>query len=590
MDRTRRALSTAFLPLEGGSDVPSLSEIQETQHREQRLSLSRSLRPYLVATFAFSLVANLLLLVSPIYMLQIYDRVVTSGSIDALIWLSAIAVFLLAIYGAAEAGRRRTLAMAADRLDDQLSPMIFAAFEARPDEGMELDRNLRRLRQVRGAFTSGTILPFIDLPFAPLFIACLFFIHPLLGVIGVAGALVVLAIAVVAEVSTREASGLSASLESASSDFASGLSRQRSAIVAMGLGSAAFGRWKALQDKAALSASSAGRGDNLFAALSRSSRQALQIGVLGAGAALALSQSISLGSIVAGSIILARALAPIDQIVGGWRQTVSARRSFDALLAYLEGAGGGASETTALPRPEASLHLKRLAVAAPGGEDTLVRPFTFEAHGGDVIALMGSNGSGKTSLLQTIAGAWRPQDGIVALGGRDLHAWSSSDRGRHVGYVPQDVEILPGTVRDNIARFTACEDALVFAAAQRANAHEMILALPDGFDTLVGPGGRGLSSGQKQMLGLARAMFGNPVLLLLDEPTANLDTSTVTAFLSAIDDAAAGGSIIIGATHDLRFLRHSATVLVIRAGSVVAADTAQYLQASSLPEPKERTG
>lgn len=569
--------------------MPPLSESQETQRSEQRLSLTRSLRPYLVATFAFSLVANLLLLVSPIYMLQIYDRVVMSGSIDALIWLSVIAVFLLAIYGVAEAGRRRTLAMAADRLDDQLSPMIFSVFEAQPDEGMELDRNLRRLRQVRGAFTSGTILPFIDLPFTPLFIACLFFIHPLLGVMGVAGALVVLTIAVVAELSTREASSLSAALETACSDFASGLSRQRSAIVAMGLGSAAFGRWKALQDRAAASAGSAGRGDNLFAALSRSLRQVLQIGVLGAGAALALSQSISLGSIVAGSIILARALAPIDQIVGGWRQTVSARRSFDALLIYLEGARGGAPQMTPLPRPQTTLHLNRLAVAAPGGEDTLLRPFTFEARRGDIIALMGSNGSGKTSLLQTIAGAWRPQDGHVALGGRDLHAWSSRDRGRHVGYVPQDVEILPGTVRDNIARFTDCDEALVFAAAARANAHEMVLALPEGYDTLVGAGGRGLSAGQKQMLGLARAMFGDPVLLLLDEPTANLDTSTVAAFMSAIDHAATGGSIIIGATHDPRFLRHSATVLVIQAGSVVAADTAQYLQASSLPVSKART-
>lgn len=559
--------------------------------RSGRLALSRTLRPYITTTFAFSLLANLLLLVSPIYMLQIYDRVITSGSYDALIWLTLIALFLLAVYGAAEAGRRRTLALAGEAYETHVSGRIFTAFEHRPGDGIELERDLSRMRRINAMFSGGGLLPFVDLPFTPLFLACLFLIHPMLGLIGLGGGALILTLAVLAELSTRDAGKLSGALDSASSEFASGLSRQRSAIVAMGLRPAAFKRWRMLRERASATAMAAGKGDNIFAALSRSSRQSLQIIILGAGAALALSQSISMGAIVAGSIIMARALGPIDQIVGGWRGAVQAREAYTNLSASLaESDVQDSASATALPRPQAHLMLNRLAIAAPGAETPLVRPFSFEAQAGDVLALMGENGSGKTSLLQTLAGAWPPHDGSVELDGRSLHLWDGADRGQYLGYVPQDVEILPGSVRDNIARFSQTEDETVFAAARRAAAHPMIMTLPDGYDTVVGPGGRALSAGQKQLLGLARALFGDPVLLLLDEPTANLDTRAVQAFLSAVDDAAARGAIVIASTHDPRFLGRAKTVLLIRSGSVVAADAAQYRQTPDRNSSQERTG
>ena len=557
----------------------------------RRLALSRVLRPYLMTTLAFSLVANILLLVSPVYMLQIYDRVVTSGSYDALIWLSVIAIFLLGVYAAADAGRRRTLALAGQAFETHTSRLIFAAFENRTGDGASLERDLGRMRRVNAMFSGGALLPFIDLPFTPLFLACLFLIHPLLGLIGLGGGALILALAVLAEFSTRDSGKLAGAFDNASNDFASGLSRQRSAIVAMGLREPAFERWRLLRDKAAASALAAGKGDNLFTALSRASRQSLQIAVLGAGAALALSQSISLGAIVAGSIIMARALGPIDQIVGGWRRAVQAREAYVGLNASLADHVAGEGEPfTPLPRPEAKLVLRRLAVAPPGADEPLVRPFTFEADGGDVLALMGENGSGKTSLLQTLAGAWSPHDGVVELDGRALHSWRSADRGRYIGYVPQDVEILPGTVRDNIARFSDADDEAVFAAARKAAAHAMVMALPDGYDTLVGPGGRPLSAGQKQLLGLARALFGDPVLLLLDEPTANLDTAAVKHFLEAVEQAAHAGAIVLASTHDPRFLSYAKTVLLIRSGSVVAADAARYLKSANVDRSQERTG
>ncbi len=562
----------------------------DSQRIGKRLELHRVLRPFLSTTFGFSLVANLLLLVSPIYMLQVYDRVVTSGSYDALIWLTVIALFLLAVYGVAEAGRRRTLALASQALEDQISAKAFAAFEKTPDHGDALGRNLSHMRRVIQMFSNGSLLPFIDLPFTPLFLLCLFLIHPLIGIIGLAGAALIFAIACLAELSTRDAGKMSGALDTASNEFAGGLARQRSAIVAMGLRPAAFKRWRALRDSANASALAAGKGDNLFAALSRASRQSLQIAVLGAGAALALSQSISLGAIVAGSIIMARALAPIDQIVGGWRTAIRAHQSYRELSEVLTTEADDSEGLTSLPRPKAELAMRRLAIAAPGAEAPLVRPFTFEAGAGDVIALMGANGAGKTSLLQTLVGAWPAFDGTVELGGRSIHQWASADRGQHVGYIPQDVEILPGTVRENIARFTDARDEDVFAAAKRAAAHDMIVALSDGYDTRVGPGGRALSAGQRQLLGLARGLFGDPVLLVLDEPTANLDSEAVMAFLEAVGDASQRGAIVVAATHDARFLARAKTVLFIRAGSVVAADAARYLESAAERSRKDQAG
>lgn len=551
---------------------------ETSNQTRRRLATLRAARPAIVATLGLSVVANLLLLVSPVYMLQIYDRVVTSGSFDALFWLTVIAVFLLAIYGAAEAGRRRALAIAGADLEHALVPAIFSAFEQKPGSGLELDRDLSRLRQIKAQFEQGALLPWIDLPFTPFFIAVLFFVHPLLGVFGVVGAGVVLAVAIAADWSTRRSSQIASEMDAELSEFSAGLSRQRSALVAMGLVPAAFEKWRKKREESDSYNDAAGRASSGFAASARAIRQSLQVGVLAAGAALALSQQISLGAIVAGSIILARALGPIDQIVGGWRQTAQAQRALKALTDRISDKDGLASPTV-LPPPPADLKLDRLSIAAPGSDQPLLRPFTFEVSGGNIISLLGSNGCGKTCLLQTLAGAWPVLDGQVLLGGRSMHQWPSADRGSHVGYVPQGVEIFPGTVRENIARLSDAGDEALFEAAAKAGAHDMILGLSDGYDTVVGPGGWHMSAGQRQLLGLARALYGAPVLLLLDEPTANLDSNAAAAFLNTISGVAAEGAIVVAATHDIRLVKRSSTALVIKQGSVMAADPGKYLAA-----------
>ncbi len=545
------------------------------------LQVRQRLRPYMAALAGFSLASNLLLLVSPLYMLQVYDRVLSSASTDTLIWLSVLAVFLLGVYGAAEAGRRRVSALAGQELDALLVPLAFARFETESG-APHLARDLGAIQRVQTALQSGSLLPFADLPFAPLFLVVLFLIHPVLGMIGLLGAAIVFAVAVTAELTTRQAGQFSQGALRSAGDFAAGLERQRSAMAAMGLVPAAFRRWRASQSAGQSFSMDAARDDGKFSAISRSTRQILQICVLGGGAALALNQEISPGAIVASSIILARTLGPIDQIVGGWRNTIQTWSAWKGLTERLEGAEAE-PRFTPLPRPAAELKLDRLSVVVPGAEAPQIRPFSWSASGGQLVAVTGGNGAGKTTLLQTLAGAWQPGSGAMSLGGRNLHDWPGPDRGRHVGYVPQDVELLPATVGENIARLGEADADAIIAAARAAGAHETILSLPDGYDTRVGPGGTHLSAGQRQMIGLARALFGDPVLLLLDEPTANLDAAAAPGLVNALRQAAERGAIILAATHDRRVIERAKTVLLVRNGDVMAAPAEQFLKLATGP-------
>ena len=543
-------------------------------------AMGRELPGYFLPILGFSLVSNILLLVSPLYMLQVYDRILTSGSKDTLIWITLISIFLLAIYAAAETGRRRICSLAAEELEEKLSERIFIEFDKTHDAGGRLPNDLRVLSRIRGFFQNQTVLPFFDLPFAPLFLLVMFMIHPIIGVLGLTGGIILLSVAISAELSTRRTNETASAVNSEAFNLASGLSRQRSAIVAMGLTDNALAKWRQTKETARDLNLKAGAKETGFSSVTKAGRQMLQILILGAGGALAITQQISPGAIVAGSIILGRALGPIDQIVGSWRGIAAARSAWNQIQTAIENDEPKVAFTP-LPRPEAQLKLDRLSISIPGSREALIRPFGFVASGGQMIAILGSNGCGKTTLLQTIAGAWTPHSGSVVLGGRDLHAWASEDRGQYIGYVPQDVELLPGTVGENIARMTECEAEDIIEAAKKAGAHDMILSLPQSYETPVGSAGIGsLSAGQRQLIGLARALFGNPVMIILDEPTANLDPAAVYLAISNLNKVAKAGTIILTATHDAKLISATQSVMVIREGGVLTADTKQYIQAS----------
>jgi len=545
------------------------------------MALKRTLPNFFRSFFAFSLAINILLMVSPLYMLQIYDRVLASGSTDTLIWLTAIAVFLMAIYAAAEAGRRRICTLAAEEIEEKISNKIFAEFDKQHQAETKLSKDLNLLTRIRGVFQNQLVSPFFDLPFAPLFFLVLFVIHPFIGAVGLIGGAIIFVVAVLAEFTTRDTNEKALAASSSAHELAAGLGRQRSAMVAMGLAPNAQAKWRNAKDTARQFNLQAGAREGMFTASARSVRQILQILILGAGAALAIRQEISPGAIVAGSIILSRALAPIDQIVGSWRAISNAHTAWQELQPVLQNEDSLQEEFTPLPKPDAKLVLNRMAVGVPGASSSLVHPFSLQLAGGEIVSVIGGNGVGKTTLLQTLAGAWLPRSGSVALGGRSIHDWPSADRGRYVGYVPQNIELLPATIGENISRMTDADTDEIIQAAKKAGAHEMILGLAQGYDTLIGSANAAqLSAGQRQLVGLARALFGSPVLLLLDEPTANLDPDTSSHVIKNLRMAAQEGAIIVVATHDKSLISETDNVLLIRNGAVLSAESDMYLKSN----------
>lgn len=540
------------------------------------------LSPYFMATAGFTVVVNLTLLVSPLYMLQVYDRVLTSGSMETLILITVLAIGLLIVYGVAEAARRRAVALAATKLQSLYDEEEFASGLQTLKQG-QLAGDQADLATMQAFLTHGMILPFFDLPFTPFFIGVMFLIHPVMGFLALGGAVLLLVIAFSSEKFTRDRVEEAQKAENAARLYAAGLERQRSAIIAMGMIGPAFRAWKQRKDAADSRALGNASENAAYSSTTRGLRMVLQSAALGIGAVLVMGQQASPGTIVAGSILLGRALAPIDQSVGMWRQIVNARTSWRKLGKKLLSEKQTQS-FIALPRPDPILEAKNLEISVPGGDKPLVPKFGISFEEGNLTALVGSVGSGKTTFLQTLAGAWPALSGTVHLGGRDVHRWPSADRGQYIGYVPQDAELLSGTIAQNIARFGEADSNDVINAARASGAHRTIMSMPDGYDTRVGPGGNHVSAGQKQLISLARAFFGSPALLLLDEPSANLDRHLHQVLFTALNEMRQRGTIIVLATHDPRLIEQCDRVILMSPQRVAAARPEDYL-AAPIAEP-----
>ena len=517
---------------------------------------------------AFSIVVNIFMFASPLYMMQVYDRVLSGRSIPTLVGLTIILVSVLIFQAILELIRSRVVVRAAGLLDQHLAGPVHRAIMqlsvSRRHPG-EAQQPVRDLDQIRSFLTSAGPLAIVDLPWVPVFLIMCAFVHYQLGILASIGALSLIGVTFLTERASRVHSrNLTTEIAMRSAALEADRQNNESAV-AMGMGAALAGRWTALNDRYVATMRKSSDVIGGFGSFSKALRLLLQSAMLGFGAYLVIRQEMSGGAMIAVSTLMGRGLAPIELAIANWRGFVGARDSRRRLSETLSRLPVK-NDATELPRPSRSLEVA-LSVATPDGTSLLVKSAEFKLVAGEVLGIIGPSGSGKTSLARALIGVWPTVRGTVRLDGATLDQWGSEARGRHIGYVSQTSELFDGTIAENIARMSATRDsAAVLAAAQLAGAHDMIVRLPAGYDTRIGEGGAVLSAGQRQRIALARALYGNPFLVVLDEPNSNLDGNGEVALQKAIQQLKASGAIVIIIAHRPASLNVCDKVLVLTDG------------------------
>jgi ATP-binding cassette subfamily C protein len=535
----------------------------------------------------FSLALNLLMLTVPLYMTQVYDRVLSSRSEETLLMLSVVAVGALLVVGILEIVRQMVLTRTGARLETALGGrMLDASLQTAQRGGPDI-QGLRDLGQLRQFVSSPLVSALFDAPVAPLYLGVVLLIHPHLGWLSLGAAVLLILVSVVNQKLTSKPLAESAQYGMTALQKAQAQTRNAEVIRAMGMFSNAVASWGEDNAKAMVASDIAGRRNALLSGLTKFLRLALQIAVLGYGAYLVLADnSVSAGIIFAASIISARALAPVDQAIGGWPNFVAALQAYRRVKQLLAASSGPAIPMP-LPPPRARLSAEKLIYAAAPGTEPIIKGLSFAVEPGDAVGVIGPSGAGKSTLARLLVGALQPTAGVVRIGGDDLRHWSSEALGPHIGYIPQDVELLPATVAQNIARMSAAPDAAkVVEAAQLANCHELIQRLPKGYDTLLGPQGHALSGGQRQRIALARAFYGRPKIVVLDEPNASLDAEGEQALTSALIEARNNGMTCVVITQRTAVVRALSKIMVLKEGRIEAfGPREEVLQQQIRPAP-----
>lgn len=515
----------------------------------------------------FSCLINILLLVSTIYMLQVYDRVLTTGSFDTLLWLTVGALAAIFIYGMLEHARRLVLARAGAWLNKELGgPVIQRAMDVRLS-GVAGEASPKDVADLRNFFEGEGLLAFLDAPWAPIFIAFIWLLHPALGMLAAGGAIILLLLAIGNDLAIRPRQRSSAASLRANHEAAIRYIDGGETMGPLGMSEPLIRRWKEREAAEIDDQQRLAERTTFILSISRAFRLALQILMLGTGAYYVLQGQLTGGGMIAASIILARALAPVERSIGAWQRFVAARAAH-LRLKKLFSAAPSREGAVKLPRPDGRLAAEEVNYLAPMTREPILTNISFALEPGQTCAIVGPSGSGKSSLCRLLVGACQPYRGHVRLDGADVFAWDSAELGQHIGYLPQQIELFPGTVADNIARFRAIDSDKLVAAAKLAGVHELVLGLPDGYKTDIGLNGRRLSLGQRQRIALARAVYGDPALLVLDEPNSNLDSDGDLALSRAIAEMKQRGRTIIIVTHRPIELQMVDKILVIRGGTV----------------------
>ncbi len=542
------------------------------------------LRPLLRYIAAFSFFINLLFLVPAMFTLQVFDRVLSSNSRETLVVLlagTAVALFILLLL---DYVRNRLQNVLGNIVNERLSPPVVNAIVVKAarlphSAGVEGIRDVAALRNV---FSANGLIALFDAPWVVVYVLVIWTFHPTLGIGAAISAVLMLALAWLNDRISRNAlEGLQKEGRRATQYVESSL-RNAEVLQALGMTERLLERWRTLQDQVTSLHTSASRSGVAFSAATRFVRQAIQILMLGLGAYLVLTQQASAGIMIATTILLGRAVQPVEQLVGSWRMLTDARAAYRRLQELSKDFDNFVARLI-IPRPEGRLVAEGISYRAPGTEKPILINVAFSLTPGEALAVIGPSAAGKSTLARLLTGVWAPNTGTVRLDGADVAYWPRQDLGPWIGYVPQDVELFDGSVADNIARLGKVESEAVVAAAKRANAHEMILSLPQGYDTQVGEQGARLSPGQRQRIALARALYGDPRLVVLDEPNSNLDAEGEIALAQALSGLRSEGVTSVVVTHRPSLIAHVDKILVLEAGRVQ-----QFGPASEVMKTRQR--
>lgn len=534
------------------------------------LDALKSVKSYFIYAGLFSAAVNLLMLVPVFYMLQVYDRVMSSGSIPTLTMLTLLLVALLCAMGGFEWVRSMILISASNKIETVLRKRVSdASFKSTLLGGnMASAQAVTDLSSLRQFLTGNGLFAFFDAPWFPIYVGIMFLFHPWFGVSAIFAGIVMVALAYANEMATSKKLQEANTLSGRVNAQLNGSLRNAEVIAAMGMTDAIRARQEKASDEVLQLQTQASRKAGIIGNVSKVFRMVMQSLLLGMGAFLALRQEISPGMVIAGSLLLGRALAPIDMLVGTWKAFSVARAQYGRLGQLLENVPAEA-ETMSLPAPTGVLTTEQVVVVPPGAQIPAVRGVSIQLAAGEALGIVGPSASGKSSLARALLGIWPAYSGKVRLDGADIFAWDRTELGPFVGYLPQDIELFDGTIAENISRFGEKDSAKIVEAAQIAGVHDLILHLPNGYDTKIGGVGGVLSGGQRQRIGLARAVYGNPRFMVLDEPNSNLDDQGEKELVEALKRIKENGCTIVVITHRTMVLQCVDKILVMKEGAAV---------------------
>jgi PrtD family type I secretion system ABC transporter len=543
------------------------------------MSTLRMAKPAFVYTGLFSFFINLLMLMVPLYSLQVLDRVMSTGSLETLFWLSAIMVIGFLAASALQSLRAYMLIRVGEWVDEHMCTTLLSRSLAHAAKtGARGTQNLRDLSIVKSFMTGTGLMTLFDIPWSVISLIVIFCMHVQLGLITLAGCVLLLGLAWLNEIAMQKPLDEANAINIKNYQQVDIAMRNAEVIEAMGMTDTVASYWQKANRKMIALQSLASNRSAIIQALTKFLRLDLQIAIYGWGAYLALNHEITSGAIIAASILAARALQPFDAAISIWKSAIEARESYHRLNNELDKMATDLPGIS-LPAPEGRLLIDRVVYAAPGRGKAIIKNLSFSLDAGDALGLIGPSAAGKSTLAKLIVGTWKPYSGVVRLDGGDVCQWKREEFGKYVGYLPQDIELFSGTVKDNIARLIVnAPDEAIIAAAKMAGAHELVMALPEGYNTDIGPGGAALSAGQRQRIGLARACFGEPKLLVLDEPDASLDTEGEVALMQTLARAKAQHITTIVISHRPGLLGFANKLLVLNEGELkIFGPTAEVL-------------